>query len=174
MPIGRAPILLLSFSLVLLISFAFFFDSRVSSALHLRTQFVDQSLLPAKPSGADVVNAVMASASVVVVHIVLIKFKEDLTSEAVKPICDAFFKLKDQCIHPETKKPYIKSIKGGIDNSMEQAQKGNTHAFVLEFSAIWDRDYYVEKDPAHQAFKVFLESGGLESVTVVDFQDGVY
>lgn len=30
--------------------------------------------------------------------------------------------LKDNCIHPETKKPYLKSITGGKDNSIERLQ----------------------------------------------------
>ncbi|KAF3942530.1 hypothetical protein ABW19_dt0210645 [Dactylella cylindrospora] len=110
-----------------------------------------------------------------VVHIVLIKFKAGTPSEAVKPICEAFIKLKDTCIHPDTNKPYILSIKGGIDNSTEGQQHGHTHGFVLEFANLWDRDYYVEKDPIHDAFKGLLgKSGPFEGVTVVDFTNGIY
>lgn len=32
--------------------------------------------------------------------------------------------LKDNCIHPETKKPYIKTGQGGKDNSPEGKQVG--------------------------------------------------
>jgi len=30
--------------------------------------------------------------------------------------------LKDKCLHPETKKPYIKSSVGGVDKSIEGMQ----------------------------------------------------
>ncbi|KAF3925733.1 hypothetical protein AA313_de0209302 [Arthrobotrys entomopaga] len=109
-----------------------------------------------------------------IVHIVLLQFKEGTPSDGLKGICDAFIKLKEDCIHPETQKPYILSIRGGLDNSQEDLQHGYTHAFVVEFAALWDRDYYVEKDPAHDVFKKALKEGGLANVTVVDFQNGVY
>lgn len=36
--------------------------------------------------------------------------------------------LKDNCIHPETKKPYIKTGQGGKDNSPEGKQVGYSPA----------------------------------------------
>jgi len=112
-----------------------------------------------------------------VTHIVMIKFQTGTSSELVKPICDEFFALKTSCIHPDTKKPYIVSIKGGLDNSEEGLAAGHTHAFVLEFANLYDRDYYVNADPAHDKFKKLLGSGPLSAspgVTVVDFVDGQY
>jgi hypothetical protein len=48
-----------------------------------------------------------------------------------------------------------------------------SHAFVLQFYSNEDRDYYVNKDPAHQAFK---DAAGavVEKTLVVDFQDGIF
>lgn len=34
-------------------------------------------------------------------------------------ICDQMLALKDKCVHPETKKPYIKTAMGGKENSPE-------------------------------------------------------
>ncbi|KAK6538197.1 hypothetical protein TWF694_011079 [Orbilia ellipsospora] len=109
-----------------------------------------------------------------VVHIVLLEFADGIKTEAIRPLCDAFVKLKDTCIHPNTKKPYINSLKGGYDNSIESLTHGYTHAFVLEFSNLGDRDYYVNTDPSHQSFKKLLKDGGLANVTVIDFTNGVY
>ena len=36
-----------------------------------------------------------------------------------------------------------------------------------------DRDYYVKKDPAHQAFKA-AAAAAVEKTVVVDFQEGVF
>jgi hypothetical protein len=81
--------------------------------------------------------------------------------------------LKQTCKHPSTGQPYIKSITGGIDNSVENAQQGISHAFIVQFHSNEDRTYYVEQDPAHQAFKA-AAADVLENVIVVDFQEGVF
>jgi hypothetical protein len=109
--------------------------------------------------------------------------------------------LKTNCIHPETKKPYIKSAIGGKDNSTEGIQVGSpsamksrwhkclmfelctnhnstfkngvTHVFVSEFENEEDREYYLNKDPAHLEFVKSL-SGVVEKGQVVDFTPGVF
>jgi hypothetical protein len=48
-----------------------------------------------------------------------------------------------------------------------------SHAYILHFESIKDRDYYVSQDPAHQAFKE-AAAFVLENAQVVDFQDGSY
>jgi hypothetical protein len=153
-----------------------------------------------------------------IVHIVLFQFKADAKAEDVKAVrtciqqaqlrassgqeiltplvlfpqaCARFLALKDGCIHPTSKAPYIKSLKAGKDNSPEGLQvwyslhhmyglyrltsskNGMTHGFVVEFSSVEDRDYYVKEDPVHQAF---VKSIGdvLEKPIVLDFVDGVY
>lgn len=43
----------------------------------------------------------------------------------------------------------------------------------MQFESDEDRDYYVNEDPAHSAFK---EAAGpfIEKAVVIDFQDGVF
>ena len=81
--------------------------------------------------------------------------------------------LKEKCVKPDTGKPYIKSSKGGVDNSIEGLQGGITHAFVVEFESEEDREYYVKKDPAHSAFVKSLGSV-IEKAQVIDFSAGVF
>ncbi|KAH6847917.1 stress responsive A/B barrel domain-containing protein [Chaetomium sp. MPI-CAGE-AT-0009] len=107
------------------------------------------------------------------IHIVLFQFKADADPEAVKAVCARFLSLKDNCIHPTTKSPYILSLRCGKDNSPEGLQNGMTHGFVLEFASPEDRDYYVTTDPVHQEFVKAL-ADVLEKPTVLDFSDGVY
>ncbi|KAF2196703.1 hypothetical protein GQ43DRAFT_426059 [Delitschia confertaspora ATCC 74209] len=108
-----------------------------------------------------------------VTHIVLFQFKKDATAEDVSTISRLTLALKNDCIHPKTNKPYIKSASGGTDNSPEGIQNGITHAFIMEFETEADRDYYLFKDPAHDAFKK-LAGRVLEKVQAVDFTDGVF
>lgn len=46
----------------------------------------------------------------------------------------------------------------------------------MEFDNTADRDYYVSKDPAHQAYVKTLTTGEfpVEEVQVLDFTEGVY
>ncbi|KAK4652368.1 hypothetical protein QC762_610530 [Podospora pseudocomata] len=98
-----------------------------------------------------------------VTHTVLFQIKADADADDVKAACDRFIALKGSCLHPTSNTPYIKTIKGGKDNSPEG----------LQFSSAEDRDYYVSTDPSHQAF---VKSIGalVEKVIVVDFVDGLY
>lgn len=52
-------------------------------------------------------------------------------------------------------------------------KNGMSHAFVVEFASAEDRDYYVLKDPVHQAFVRSLD-GIVEKAQVIDFTDGVF
>ncbi|OAL47073.1 hypothetical protein IQ07DRAFT_589953 [Pyrenochaeta sp. DS3sAY3a] len=106
-------------------------------------------------------------------HIVLFQFKEGTSAFAIKEITSKFFGLKKSCVHPSTRQPYILSIGGGKDISVENLQSGFSHAFLLNFYSNQDRDYYVNEDPVHKAFK---EAAGavVEKTLVVDFQDGVF
>ena len=106
--------------------------------------------------------------------------------------CKRMLALKDNCLHPTTKKTYVKSYGGGRDNSPEghqvimvlvtssvfavgliKMQGGFTHGFVSEFESDGDRKYYLEKDPAHLEFVTSLEDV-VQNVRVLDFQPGVY
>ncbi|KAJ5558876.1 hypothetical protein N7461_002848 [Penicillium sp. DV-2018c] len=108
-----------------------------------------------------------------ITHIVLFQFKADVAAEAIRDTCERILSLKDNCIHPSSQKPYITSVSGGKDNSPEGIQNGITHAFVVEFASAADRDYYVQSDPAHQAFIKSLD-GLIDKAQVVDFSNGVF
>jgi len=108
-----------------------------------------------------------------IVHIVLFKLKSSLTEQEVKEFCNDMLVLRTTCTHPDTGKPYIVSSSGGVDNSPEGAQGGFTHGFVVEFASKQDRDYYVSKDPSHQAF-VKKNSPQFDDVRVIDYEKGVY
>lgn len=116
-------------------------------------------------------------------------------------VCHHMLSLKDSCLHPTSKKPYIKSSIGGEDNSPEgiqvssifwiagelgdgqaklclltslaHSQLGFTHAFVVEFESEEDRNYYVKSDEAHRAF-VGSIGDSVDRVQVIDFTPGKY
>jgi hypothetical protein len=48
-----------------------------------------------------------------------------------------------------------------------------SHAFIMQFYSSEDRDYYVEHDPVHQAFKA-AAAKIVQKAQVVDFLDGVF
>ncbi|KAE8154547.1 hypothetical protein BDV25DRAFT_147472 [Aspergillus avenaceus] len=108
-----------------------------------------------------------------ITHLVLFKFKPGLDPEVVNDTCQRMLGLKDNCLHPTSQKPYIKTSSGGKDNSPEGIQNGITHAFVVEFANASDRDYYVNEDPAHLAFVKSLD-GIIDKAQAVDFTDGVF
>jgi hypothetical protein len=53
---------------------------------------------------------------------------------------------------------------------------GLTHAFVVYFDSIADRDYYVRDDPAHRAFVETLEGVTKKprEAVVMDFEPGKF
>ncbi|EXJ54195.1 hypothetical protein A1O7_09532 [Cladophialophora yegresii CBS 114405] len=108
-----------------------------------------------------------------IIHIVLFQLKSSLSDAEKKEFCDDMLALKDTCLHPTSNKPYIVASSGGVDNSPEGAQGGLTHGFVVEFASKEDRDYYVSKDPVHQAF-VKKNGPRFDNVRVIDYEKGVY
>jgi hypothetical protein len=46
--------------------------------------------------------------------------------------------LKAACLHPQTKKPYITSVAGGRDNSVQGLQVSERHALTIRVAADWD------------------------------------
>ncbi|KAL1792944.1 hypothetical protein ACET3X_009451 [Alternaria dauci] len=106
-----------------------------------------------------------------IIHIVLFEWKPTASSDQISQACNRMLGLKDQCIHPTSQKPYIKSFSGGKNNSPEGLSGNSTHGFVVEFANEEDRDYYVHKDPAHREF---VESVGAvtNGITVFDYEPG--
>ncbi|KAJ0414508.1 hypothetical protein BJY00DRAFT_318771 [Aspergillus carlsbadensis] len=105
-------------------------------------------------------------------HIVLFQFKPDATPDSIRAACERMLSLKDKCLHPSTRKPYIVTSIGGRDNSIEGAQNGISHAFVVKFQDAADRDHYVREDPVHREFARSLD-GLVERAQVIDFTNRV-
>ncbi|KAJ5898043.1 hypothetical protein N7504_008331 [Penicillium tannophilum] len=110
-----------------------------------------------------------------IIHIVLFRFKNHLEPQEVLNWCDRMLALKDKCLHPATKMPYIKAFTGGLDNSPEGIPDFITHGFVVEFENAADRDYYVHEDPVHLKFVADLkENDILKKSQVIDYTPGVF
>ncbi|TVY51915.1 hypothetical protein LSUE1_G009722 [Lachnellula suecica] len=120
------------------------------------------------------------------VHIVLFEFKPSTESAVIHDVCKRMLALRQNCIHPTTKQPYILDSSGGRDNSPEGHQVGSppplcntyplgafSHGFVSHFANEEDRRYYLEEDPAHLAFVKSLE-GVIQNVRVVDYEPGTF
>ncbi|KAF2636501.1 dabb-domain-containing protein [Massarina eburnea CBS 473.64] len=106
-----------------------------------------------------------------IIHIVLFGFTESATPDQVDEVCKRMMALSEKCIHPTSQKPYVKSFKGGKNNSPEGHAAPHTHGFVVEFENDEDREYYLNKDPEHLAFVKFV-GGFVSSVKVLDFEPG--
>ncbi|KAI6345508.1 hypothetical protein MCOR25_011026 [Pyricularia grisea] len=107
-----------------------------------------------------------------VVHVVLFSFKESATQEEIEDVYKGMVALKDKCIHPTTNQPYIKSAKGGINNSPAGLDGGIQYAFVSEFESVEDRDYFNQKDSVH--LELVAKLSILSKVQVIDFTPGVF
>jgi len=108
-----------------------------------------------------------------IVHIVLFEFKPSTESAVIRDVCKRMLALKQNCLHPTTKQPYILESSGGRDNSPEGHQGAFSHAFVSHFSSEEDRRWYLEEDPAHLAFVESL-TDIIQNVRVVDYSPGVF
>ncbi|KAF4861783.1 hypothetical protein CGCSCA1_v014844 [Colletotrichum siamense] len=108
-----------------------------------------------------------------VTHIVMFQFGRNASNSDIQSACRNMLALKEQCLHPVTRQPYIKSVSGGEDNSPEGNQGGITHAFVVEFASVEDRDYYVKTDATHQRFVASL-AGLVAKSQVIDYTPNVF
>lgn len=113
----------------------------------------------------------MASATPIT-HIVLFKYRPDITWTDFQAHFSAFQALRTRCVHPDTGKPYMLSLRMGQNNSWEPFSKGMTHGFVLEFASQEHLDYYLLHDAVHKAFSLSAAPLIADSV-VVDIRDGV-
>ncbi|KAI7333550.1 hypothetical protein KC315_g4169 [Hortaea werneckii] len=107
-----------------------------------------------------------------ITHIVLFKYRPEITWSDFEAHFETFQSLQTKCLHPETGKPYMLSMRMGKNRSWEPFSKGMTHAFVLEFASQEDLNYYLLQDPVHREFS--RNAGPLiEDSLVVDIRDGV-
>jgi Stress responsive A/B Barrel Domain len=98
----------------------------------------------------------------VIRHVVLVRFKPDTHTSA---IFDALKAL-------QAKMPGIIAITAGSNSSPEGLQRGNTHAFTVDFINAAARDAYLPH-PEHQkvgAMIVAAAEGGVDGITVVDWE----
>lgn len=93
-------------------------------------------------------------------HVVLFKFKADVSPAGVQEVVDAFAALKGRI-------PAIVDFEHGTDVSVENKAAGFTHGFVVTFKSTKDRDDYLPH-PAHGEF-VKLVGPRIDNVLVFDF-----
>ncbi|KAI1859866.1 hypothetical protein JX265_010315 [Neoarthrinium moseri] len=132
--------------------------------------------LPTSQSSSYIATRRISYAGCLVFEISLLAFLRTVSTSSHFTMVVAvtrMLSLKDGCVHPESQRPYIKSLTGGKDNSPEGLQNGIQYAFVVEFESLADRDYYVSTDPTHQAF---VQSAGsiIEKAIVVDYSTGIF
>jgi hypothetical protein len=113
-------------------------------------------------------------------HIVLFKYRRDVSDQTRRQVADRFLGLKNQCVRNGA--PYIASIVTGAPNSLEGLDGGFDQGFIVSFNSEGDRNYYVGtpviKDPhlfdaKHDEFKHFVKPlllTGPEGVLVFDFR----
>jgi lysophospholipase L1-like esterase len=93
-------------------------------------------------------------------HVVLFKFKDDVSKAQVQEVVDAFRALP-------SKIDAVKGFEFGTDNSPEMKADGFTHCFFLTFADEKGRAAYLPH-PAHEEFKK-LVGPRVDKVLVVDY-----
>jgi hypothetical protein len=94
-------------------------------------------------------------------HIVLLKFKDDASSDKVKGVVEAFKALK-------SKLPAVQTLEWGPNISPEKHNQGFTHCFTLGFESKEALEKHYLNEPAHKEFGALL-GPVLDKVLVVDF-----
>ena len=94
------------------------------------------------------------------IHLVLIQFKDDVSAEDFQKITDAAYNL--QAI------PGVEALNFGQNVSPEGLTQGYEHSLTMKFSNATDRDSIYLPHPVHQKF-VELFVPHTESVLVYDF-----
>jgi lysophospholipase L1-like esterase len=93
-------------------------------------------------------------------HVVLFRYKPDITPTQLDEINRAFQDLQRQI-------PQIRDFERGTNNSPEGLAKGFTHGYLITFESEADRDAYLPH-PAHKKFVEMLD-GKLEEPFVFDY-----
>jgi Stress responsive A/B Barrel Domain len=113
-------------------------------------------------------------------HIVLFKYKEDITEEQRQLIKKQFMALKSGSKRNGI--PYIASIISGSQNSLEGLNRGYEQAFIVTFRSEGDRNFYIGTptvsdpqyyDQMHNEFKNFIGPflrDGENGILVFDFK----
>lgn len=77
-------------------------------------------------------------------HIVLFRFRDDISSERVTEIMEGFGGLESEI-------PEIRDYSWGFNNSPEGLSHGLNAGFVMTFDSVEDRDRYLEH-PEHRRY----------------------
>jgi Stress responsive A/B Barrel Domain len=96
-------------------------------------------------------------------HIVLIRFRPDVTEAAIAAIFADLHRIKALL-------PGVLSITSGRSESPEQIERGYMHGFVADFTD-WDALAAYQAHPAHKAVGAALVAGavgGLDGILVFD------
>jgi Stress responsive A/B Barrel Domain len=96
-------------------------------------------------------------------HIVLIRFRPDVTEAAIAAIFADLHRIKALL-------PGVLSITAGRSESPEQIERGYLHGFVADF-ADWSALAAYQAHPAHKAVGAALvagAAGGLDGILVFD------
>lgn len=93
-------------------------------------------------------------------HVVLFKFKDDVSESKIKEVVDAFGALPGKI-------DAITDFEWGTDVSVENKAAGYTHCFLVTFASEKGREIYLPH-PAHQEF-VKLVGPTLDGVLVFDY-----
>ncbi len=94
-------------------------------------------------------------------HVVLFKFKEGTSEQALRGMERAFAELA-------AKLPFVKGFEWGRNSSPEELDHGYTHCFIVTFQNVAGRDAYLPH-PDHQAFCRTHLDPYLDDVCVLDF-----
>ena len=112
--------------------------------------------IPNSPAAADKPAALLR-------HVVLFKFKPEVTKPQVQEVVDVFAALPKRI-------DTIAAFEWGTDVSVEMKSEGFTHCFVVSFKDAKARDEYLPH-AAHGEF-VKLVGPRIEKVLVFDFANG--
>tara|TARA_B100002019_G_C21151970_1_gene538713 strand:- start:456 stop:887 length:432 start_codon:yes stop_codon:yes gene_type:complete len=94
------------------------------------------------------------------VHLVLIKFKDDINNNELQKVIDGAYELQ--------KIPVVQDLNFSYNVSPEGLSKGYTHSLTMKFSQAKERDSIYLPHPIHQGFvKLFVPL--TDSVLVFDY-----
>lgn len=94
-------------------------------------------------------------------HLVIFKFNDDASEEAVQKLNDSFNDLPNHI-------SVIKDFEWGLNDSPENFHQDFTHCYLITFSSEKDRDSIYTPHPKHQEFVASLQPY-IEKVFVVDY-----
>ena len=110
--------------------------------------------------GSNLVTTAAEKPGKVLRHLVMYKFREDLTPAQLQEVIDTFLSL-------EKSVDEVVSIEHGVNVSPEGKSEGLTHAFLVTFKDEKGRDAYLVH-PAHQRY-VDVAKNRREKVVVFDY-----